>query len=140
MSNIEFVNKLFDNAGLTAPRYVSLRQQEILVMNASSNRALVLRDVIEIADFKNAPDPNDPNYSELKQISQYNPAFVLMQYFGYLRRNVDQDGYSFWLDVVNNREPNNYHGMVCAFITSNEYQLRFGSTVTRSNADCDQNS
>lgn len=107
-------------------------------MNAGRNRALVLRDVIEIADFKNIPDRNDPRYSELNQVSQYNPAFVLMQYFGYLGRNVDQSGFEFWLDVVNNREPNNYRGMVCAFITSNEYQLRFGSVVTRSNADCSQ--
>jgi hypothetical protein len=51
---------------------------------------------------------------------------------------VDQSGYNFWLDVLNNREPNNYHGMVCSFITSSEYQLRFGSVVTRSNADCAQ--
>ena len=61
-----------------------------------------------------------------------------MQYYGYLRRNVDRDGYDFLLDVVNNREPNNYRGMVCAFITSREYKLRFGSVVTRSNADCAQ--
>jgi hypothetical protein len=31
-----------------------------------------------------------------------------------------------------------YRSMVCAFITSSEYQLRFGSTVTRNNADCAQ--
>jgi len=105
-------------------------------MNAGRSRTLVLRDVIEIADFKNIPDPNDPRYAELKQTSQYNPAFVLMQYFGYLRRNVDQNGYNFWLDIINNREPNSYRGMVCAFITSTEYQLRFGSAATRSNADC----
>ena len=138
LSNTEVVNKLFDSAGLTSSIYDTQRQQEILAMNAGRSRALVLRDVIEIADFKNAPNPNDPRYAELKQISQYNPAFVLMQYFGYLRRNVDQSGYDFWLDVVNNREPNNYHGMVCAFITSSEYQLRFGATVTHSNADCSQ--
>ena len=138
MGNTEVVNKLFDSAGLTASRYDSLRQQEISAMNAGRSRAMVLRDVIEIADFKNVPDPHDARYNELKQVSQYNPAFVLMQYFGYLRRDVDQSGYAFWLDVVNNREPNDYRGMVCAFITSNEYQLRFGSTVTRSNADCSQ--
>jgi Domain of unknown function (DUF4214) len=69
---------------------------------------------------------------------EYNPAFVLMQYFSYLRRDVDEAGYDFWLGVVNNREPNNYAGMVCAFITSAEYQLRFGQIVTRSNADCSQ--
>ena len=138
MSNTEFVNKLFESAGLTDSHYDSLRQQEISAMNAGRSRAQVLRDVIEIPDFKNIPDPNDPRYHELKQISQYNPAFVLMQYFGYLRRDVDQRGYDFWLNVVNNQEPNNYRGMVCAFLTSREYQLRFGSEVTRSDADCAQ--
>jgi uncharacterized delta-60 repeat protein len=136
MSNTEFVNKLFDFAGLIVSRYDSLRQQEISAMNTGRSRALILRDVIEIPDFRNIPDPDDPRYSELKQASQYNPAFVLMQYFGYLRRDVDSAGFAFWLDIVNNREPNNYRAMVCAFITSREYQQRFGSEVTRTNADC----
>ena len=136
MSNTEVVNKVFDTAGLTASIYDPQRQQDIQAMNAGRSRALVLRDVIEIPDFRISPDPNDPRYSEIKETSQYNPAFVLMQYFGYLRRNQDQGGYDFWLDVVNNREPNNYRGMVCSFITSTEYQQRFGSAVTRSNADC----
>jgi photosystem II stability/assembly factor-like uncharacterized protein len=135
MSNTEVVNKLFDSCGLTAPRFDAQRHQEIQAMNAGRSRALVLRDVIEIPDFKNIPDPNDPRYAEIKLTSQYNPAFVLMQYFGYLRRDIDP-GYDFWLDVLNNREPNNYRGMVCSFLTSSEYQLRFGSTVTRSNVDC----
>ncbi len=138
MSNTEVVSKLFDSAGLTASIYDSHRQQEIVAMNAGRSRALVLRDVIELPDFKNTPDPSSSRYSELKQISQYNRAFVLMQYFGYLRRDVDQGGYDFWLDVVNNREPNNYRAMVCAFITSAEYQLRFGPEVTRTNQDCSQ--
>jgi parallel beta-helix repeat protein len=66
----------------------------------------------------------------------YNPAFVLMQYFGYLRRPPDQAGYNFWLNHLNNRNPNNYRAMVCAFITSSEYQRRFSSTITRSDQDC----
>jgi hypothetical protein len=136
MGNTEFVNKVFDNAGLTASLYDPQRQQEILALNTGRSRALVLRDVIEIPDFKNIPDPNSPRYGELKQVSQYNPAFVLMQYFGYLRRDLDQSGFDFWLDIVNNREPNNYRGMVCSFLTSSEYQLRFGSVVTRTNRDC----
>jgi uncharacterized delta-60 repeat protein len=138
MSNTEFVNKLFDTASLTASTYNPQRQQEIDAMNVGRSRALILRDVIEIPDFKNIPDPNDPRYSEIKQTSQYNAAFVLMQYFGYLRRDMDQSGYQFWLDVLNNREPNNYRAMVCAFITSTEYQSRFASTITRSNSDCGQ--
>ena len=66
----------------------------------------------------------------------YNPAFVLMQYFGYLRREADQSGYDFWLNVLNSREPNNYRGMVCSFLTSVEYQLRFSSVVSHTNAEC----
>jgi hypothetical protein len=60
---------------------------------------------------------------------------VLMQYFGYLRRNPDQGGYDFWLNILNS-QPNNFDGMVCSFITSTEYQLRFGTVATHSNADC----
>jgi len=83
----------------------------------------VLLDVIEIPAFKTR---------------EYNGAFVLMQYFGYLRRDPDQGGYDFWLDVLNNRVPGNFRGTVCAFLTSAEYQHRFGSTVTRTDRDCGQ--
>ena len=69
------------------------------------------------------------------QSAEYNRAFVLMQYFGYLRRDIDQAGYDFWLNVLN-QQPNNARGMVCAFATSDEYQYRFGVNLTRSNADC----
>ena len=55
--------------------------------------------------------------------AEYNSAFVLMEYFGYLKRDPDQAGYDFWLNILNHREPGNYRGMVCAFITSDEYQL-----------------
>jgi hypothetical protein len=68
--------------------------------------------------------------------TEYNPAFVLMQYYGYLRRDPDPGGYTFWLDVLNNRVPGNFRGMVCAFITSDEYQKRFGSTATQNDHQC----
>jgi hypothetical protein len=61
------------------------------------------------------------------RLAEYNPAFVQMRYLGYLRRDPDPGGYDFWLNVLNNRDPNNYRGMVCAFLTSAEYQLRFGT-------------
>jgi uncharacterized repeat protein (TIGR01451 family) len=119
MTNVQFVNKLFDTAGLTP--YPAERQQQIDTMNNSGKtRAQVLLDVIEINEFKTR---------------EYNPAFVMMQYFGYLRRNPDQGGYDFWLNVLSN-QPDNYRGMVCSFLTSTEYQERFGTTVTRSNQDC----
>lgn len=86
----------------------------------AESRALVLRDAAQQAAFASAV---------------YNPSFVLMEYFGYLRRGVDQSGYDFWLGVLNNGG-GNYRGMVCSFITSMEYQRRFGSVITRSNNEC----
>ena len=62
-----------------------------------------------------------------------NRAFVLMQYFGYLRRNPDdpQDtdytGYDFWLTKLNEFNGNFVNAeMVKAFIISGEYRHRFG--------------
>jgi hypothetical protein len=68
--------------------------------------------------------------------SQYNQAFVLTEYFAYLRRDVDQGGYDFWVQVLNTGDPGNYRGMVCSFITSAEYQKRFSQIVSRSNGEC----
>jgi len=60
---------------------------------------------------------------------------VLAQYFSYLRREPEDSGYNFWLNVLNT-QPNNFRGMVCAFITSAEYQDRFGAVHTHSNGEC----
>lgn len=68
----------------------------------------------------------------------YNPSFVLIEYFGYLRRDSDQAGYDFWLNVLNNGVTGNYRSMVCAFVTSTEYQRRFSTVVTHSNGECGQ--
>ncbi|HYG10184.1 MAG TPA: DUF4214 domain-containing protein, partial [Pyrinomonadaceae bacterium] len=54
-----------------------------------------------------------------------NRAFVAMQYYGYLRRTPEEDGYQAWLRVIN-EDPNNVRRMVNGFINSTEYQLRFG--------------
>lgn len=63
---------------------------------------------------------------------EYNRSFVLTQYFGYLRRDPDQEGFDFWLGQMNRfplRDVEIQRAMVCAFITSPEYQLRFGPVV-----------
>ena len=73
--------------------------------------------------------------------AEYNRSFVATQYFGYLRRDPDIGGLVFWLGQVNSaplRDVPKQHAMVCSFITSTEYQQRFSSVVTRSNADCSQ--
>ena len=64
---------------------------------------------------------------------ELNRAFVLMEYFGYLRRNPnegqdsDYSGYEFWLKKLNQFNGDYQKSeMVKAFITSGEYRSRFG--------------
>jgi hypothetical protein len=64
---------------------------------------------------------------------EMNPAFVLMEYFGYLRRDAnalpdaDLSGYNFWLSKLNQFGGNYLDAeMIKAFITSFEYRTRFG--------------
>ncbi len=64
---------------------------------------------------------------------EFNRAFVLAQYFGYLRRNPDDppdnnlDGFNFWLNKLNQFNGNFVDAeMVKAFIVSGEYRGRFG--------------
>ena len=73
--------------------------------------------------------------------AEYNRAFVLTQYFGYLRRNPDIGGYIFWLGQVNSaplRALEKQRAMVCSFITSLEYQQRFSPVATHNNTECPQ--
>ena len=78
---------------------------------------------------------NAPIASSARHNAEDNRAFVLTQYFGYLRRDPDMGGYNFWLGVING-QPQNVRGMVCAFLTATEYQQRFSSVVTRGNNLC----
>jgi len=65
---------------------------------------------------------------------EFRNAFVLMQYFGYLRRNPDDapdsdfSGFRFWLAKLDEfRGDFSKAEMVKAFISSTEYRKRFGS-------------
>jgi hypothetical protein len=77
-----------------------------------------LRSVAEDADLK---------------LRETNRAFVLMQYYGYLRRDpntapdTNYAGYKFWLEKLSSFN-GDFRGaeMVKAFITSGEYRSRFG--------------
>jgi GH25 family lysozyme M1 (1,4-beta-N-acetylmuramidase) len=57
--------------------------------------------------------------------AEFNPAFVAMQYFGYLRRDPDTSGYNAWLATIN-ANPSDFRSMVNGFMNSTEYRLRFG--------------
>jgi hypothetical protein len=86
----------------------------------TETRASVLLKVAENAEVK---------------LNELNLAFVVAEYFGYLRRDPDTGGLNFWLNQLNSTTPPNFRAMVCAFLTSAEYQQRFGPTV-RTNAEC----
>jgi hypothetical protein len=53
----------------------------------------------------------------------YNEAFVVMQYFGYLRRDPDIL-YLDWIQTLN--RTGDYRTMINGFINSVEYRQRFG--------------
>jgi len=55
-----------------------------------------------------------------------NETFVMMEYFGYLRRDPDASGYQFWLNKLNSFNGDFIQAqMVQAFISSIEYRQRF---------------
>jgi hypothetical protein len=109
---------------LTPRRDELIAECNIYAGDTKAQRSHVLRKLVEYPEFVQA---------------EYNRAFVLMQYFGYLKRDPDEGGYQFWLDVVNHSVPNDpsgYRSMVCAFITSPEYQQRFSPVITRNDTVC----
>jgi hypothetical protein len=77
--------------------------------NGTLTRARVLRELAESGEA----------YSKF-----YNEAFVVMQYFGYLRRDPDKF-YLDWIQIMN-QNPANYRNMVNGFMNSTEYRARFG--------------
>ncbi|MDQ3918879.1 MAG: Ig-like domain repeat protein [Acidobacteriota bacterium] len=123
MTADQFVNQLNTNAGgvLTSAdvaQFDSVFGGPSASSNDAAKRAQVLRAVAENQNLSSA---------------EFNRAFVLMQYFGYLRRNPndapdsDYTGYDFWLSKLNQFNGNFVKAeMVKAFITSTEYRQRFG--------------
>ena len=96
MTPAEFVDKLFTNAGVAptaSDRTAAI--SEFGTAGTSSDVAARGRALRRVAEN-----------STLAQ-QEFNQAFVLMQYFGYLRRDAntgpdtDFSGYNFWLDKLN---------------------------------------
>lgn len=120
MSAAAFVDQLNANAGgVLSPAERSNLIAVLSVPGDAGQRAQVLRAVSEDVDLKNA---------EIRK------AFVLMQYFGYLRRNPndapdsDFTGFNFWLGKLNQFNGDFIQAeMVKAFISSIEYRQRFGN-------------
>jgi hypothetical protein len=120
----QFVDTLFTNAGVTpsaADRTAAIG--EFGGATTSGDTSARGRALMRVVD--------NPILSR----QEFNKAFVLIQYFGYLRRNpnnapeatLDFQGYNFWLGKLNQFNGDFANAdMVKAFITSGEYRQRFG--------------
>ena len=105
-TNQEYVDLLLTSAGVISPQ----RDGWIASLDANTKtRARVLRELAESSEANN---------------KFFVQSFVVMQYFGYLRRDPDPL-YTSWIAVMNS-DPNNYRQMVNGFVNSLEYRLRFG--------------
>jgi hypothetical protein len=127
-------------------RYPAATSPTAFVDALNANAGMVLTDgerAALVAELN--PNPSDPalradvltKVTENSTLFQreFNRAFVLMQYFGYLRRNPDAapeptlnfNGYNFWLGKLNAAN-GDYIGaeMIKGFLNSGEYRGRFG--------------
>ena len=117
MAAEQYTDALFRTAGL-APTPAERQAVVDEFLTPEQARARALRRVAENAEFTRR---------------EFNKAFVLMQYFGYLRRNPDDPpdtdfaGYDFWLSKLEEFGGDFQKAeMVRAFISSGEYRQRFG--------------
>gem|GEM_PF-1379270 len=116
LSNEQYVDALFQNAGV--PPSAAERNALVQGLNSGAEtRATALRKIADNAEFRR---------------SEQNPAFVLMQYFGYLHRNPDEgrdanlDGFNFWRKKLDDNGGDFHKAeMVRAFIEATEYRQRF---------------
>lgn len=108
-----FVNALCVKAGITP----SIKQ---ILINNLANGTRTPAQTLE--DFILAPEISNPG------TKFYDRARIVMQYFGYLRRDPEQGGFDFWWDQLTNPAKGHlqdYRFMVGGFLNSDEYKFRF---------------
>jgi hypothetical protein len=127
-----FVDAMLSNIQTDLNVDLSSQRSALVTLFNQGGRGAVL---YRLAD----DNANNPINNRALIDAEYNRAFVITEYFGYLRRDPDIGGYLFWLDQVNRypvRDTSIQNAMVCSFITSREYQERFSSVLTHSNSEC----
>ena len=127
LSNAEYVNRLFQTTGVTPSD--SDRQALINGLNGGGEtRASVLFKVVD-GTTTNAGGllTFNTTYGKAFYDNLFNAAFVQMEYFGYLQRDPDPDGYNFWLNKLNTFGDWVNAEMVKSFIKAPEYRARFGA-------------
>lgn len=109
LSSGAYVDALIANTGVS---FTSAERNALVSgLSGGMTRAQVLRAIVEDADVVAA---------------KRNDAFVMMEYFGYFRREPDAAGFDYWLNKLNQFNGNFEQAeMVRAFIVSTEYRQRF---------------
>ena len=129
----QFVDALLANIQTASGANLTSQRDALIALHNTSGRGAVL---YRLADDNAGGNPiNNRAFVD----AEYSRAFVLTQYFGYLRRDPDMPGLNFWLAIVNRfplRSAVGQNAMVCAFITSGEYQTRFSLITRRTDAEC----
>ena len=72
-----------------------------------------------------ANPPGSPGFDP----NVYNPEFVRACYVGLLNRNPDQQGYTNWLNTLN--QTGDYDHVLNGFLESSEFRARFGPVDPR---------
>ncbi|HEX9919441.1 MAG TPA: DUF4214 domain-containing protein, partial [Pyrinomonadaceae bacterium] len=107
--NAQYVDRLIANTG------VPFANRDALIASLDAGqktRAQVLQEIVDGTQF-------------VSDVPTFNRAYVLSQYFGYLRRNPDTAGYDMWLNYLM-ANPRDFRTMVNGFVNSVEYRQRFG--------------
>jgi subtilisin family serine protease len=122
-SPAQFVDALFANAGVTPTA-----SERTAAINEFGGAGTIADAAARGRALRRVADHS------LLKTQEFNRAFVLMQYFGYLLRNpydppevtLDFSGYNFWLNKLNQFNGDFVQAeMVKAFIDSGEYKHRF---------------
>jgi hypothetical protein len=126
LNNTQYVDKLFHTTGVTPT--AGERQALIDGLNgATETRASVMFKVVDgTLTITDGALIFQTNYGKAFFDATFNPAFVQMEYFGYLQRDPDDGGFAFWLGKLNQFGNWVDAQMVLAFIKSPEYRSRFG--------------
>src|SRR5207237_10354228 len=101
LNNQQYVDKLFLTTGVNAS--ASDRAALVNGLNGGTEtRASVLQKVVDgIVVISEGNQQFTTTYGQAFYNSEFNRAFVQMEYFGYLRRDPDAPGYAHWLDKLN---------------------------------------
>jgi glucose/arabinose dehydrogenase len=126
LTNPQFVDKLFQTTGVNAS--ATDRIDLVNSIGASQTRGSIVQKVVDgINVISEGNQQFTTTYGQAFYNSELNRAFVLLEYFGYMKRDPDDAGYAFWLGKLNQFSGNFVNAeMVLAFISSPEYRSRFG--------------